>query len=270
MIEEIIKWSEAGIIQRYIKLQAILFRIEKMKNNLSRVSLISGAVQTGRSDYVAALIAQALESGVPAEQILNEGLLEGMRRLGAKFRRNEVYVPEVLVAARALNRGMELLRPGLIKEGVKPIGKVLLATVKGDMHDVGKNLVRMMMEGGGLEVLDIGVNIDAAEIVEAVRVHRPQVVALSALLTATMDHQRIVIEALMDAGLRSSVKVLVGGAPVTQAFCDLIGADGYAPDAASAAELVKRMLGVGRPSGEAVTRASEYDILQKNACGRMT
>ncbi len=213
-----------------------------MNNVLSRVALISGAVQTGRADYVAALVSQALDGGIPAEEILNNGLLEGMRRLGARFRKNEVYVPEVLVAARALNRGLELLRPGLVRENVRLIGKVVLATVKGDMHDVGKNLVRMMLVGAGFEVIDLGVNVPAADIVEAVRRHRPQLLALSALLTATMDQQRIVIEALTDAGLRDAVKVLVGGAPITRAFCDLIGADGYAPDAASCAELARTLV----------------------------
>lgn len=213
-----------------------------MNNVLSRVALISGAVQTGRADYVAALVSQALDGGIPAEEILNNGLLEGMRRLGARFRKNEVYVPEVLVAARALNRGLELLRPGLVRESVRLTGKVVLATVRGDMHDVGKNLVRMMLVGAGFEVIDLGVNVPAADIVEAVRWHRPQLLALSALLTSTMDQQRIVIEALTDAGLRDSLKVLVGGAPITRAFCDLIGADGYAPDAASCAELARTLV----------------------------
>ena len=239
----------------------------RMNNNISRISLISGAVQTGRADYVAALVSQTLEVGVPAEQILYDGLLEGMRRLGVKFRKNEVYVPEVLVAARALNRGMSLLRPKLVSEGVQPIGKVVLATVKGDMHDVGKNLVRMMMEGNGLEVVDLGVNKTAEDIVEAVWTHRPQIVALSALLTATMDEQRVVIEALLDAGLRDSVKVLVGGAPVTQAFCDLIGADGYTPDAASAAELAKTLVGVGSFARLSATQPKKCDILLEKRGG---
>ncbi len=239
----------------------------RMNNNMSRISLISGAVQTGRADYVAALVSQALELGVPAEQILYDGLLEGMRRLGVKFRKNEVYVPEVLVAARALNRGMSLLHPKLVSKGIRPIGKVVLATVKGDMHDVGKNLVRMMMEGNGLEVVDLGVNKTAADIVETVRTHRPQIVALSALLTATMDEQRVVIEALLDAGLRNTVKVLVGGAPVTQAFCDLIGADGYAPDAASAADLAKTLVGFDSSARASVTQPKKCDILLENARG---
>ncbi len=240
-----------------------------MNNNMSRVSLISGAVQTGRADYVAALVSQALDNGMPAGQIL-DSLLEGMGQLGVKFRRNEAYVPEVLVAARALNRGMELLRPVLVSGGVKPIGRAVLATVQGDMHDVGKNLVRMMMEGCGFEVIDIGVNASAAVVVEAVRVHRPQILALSALLTSTMDQQRVVIEALMDAGLRDSVKVLVGGAPVTQAFCNLIGADGYAPDAASAAELARQMVCGFQSDREDIPYTNKCGILQKNAYQVMT
>ncbi len=238
----------------------------KTRNKVSRISLISGAVQTGRPEYVAALVSQALDIGMSAEQIL-DSLLDGMGWLGVKFRRNEVYVPEVLVAARALNRGMELLRPSLVLEGVKPVGRAVLATVQGDMHDVGKNLVRMMMEGRGFEVIDLGVNVSAAAVVEAVRIHRPQILALSALLTSTMDQQRVVIEALMDAGLRDTVKVLVGGAPITQAFCELIGADGYAPDAAGAAELAKQLVcGFQSDDGD-ILCYEKCDILQKKHNG---
>jgi 5-methyltetrahydrofolate--homocysteine methyltransferase len=220
------------------------------------VTLLPGAVQTGRADYVSALVVQALEDGVPAEEILQQGLLEGMRRLGDRFRRNEVYVPEVLVAARALNAGIELLRSALVYGDVRPFARAVLATVKGDMHDVGKNLVRMMLEGEGFEVIDLGVGAAAPAIVEAVRRYRPQILALSALLTSTMDQQRIVIEALTDAGLRAAVKVMVGGAPVTQKFCDLIGADAYAPDAGRAAALARQLV-----QKEAVKPAGRCAIL---------
>ena len=171
----------------------------------------------------------------------------------------DVFMPRI--------SGMELLRPSLVLEGVKPVGRAVLATVQGDMHDVGKNLVRMMMEGRGFEVIDLGVNVSAAAVVEAVRIHRPQILALSALLTSTMDQQRVVIEALMDAGLRDTVKVLVGGAPITQAFCELIGADGYAPDAAGAAELAKQMVcGFQSDDGD-ILCYEKCDILQKKHNG---
>ena len=181
----------------------------------------------------------ALDSGATAQQILDEGLLKGMSILGVKFKNNEVFVPEVLIAARALNRGTELLKPRLVEEGVEPIGRVVIGTVKGDLHDIGKNLVKMMLEGAGFAVIDLGVDVSEEKFIEAVKEHKPQILALSALLTTTMNNQQTVIEALKAADLRDKVKVMVGGAPVTQSFCDLIGADAYAPDAASAAEVAK-------------------------------
>ena len=202
---------------------------------LSQAAQISGAVQTGRADYVQTLVLKAVDDGIPADEILQDGLLEGMRQLGIKFRRNEAYVPEVLVAARALNRGVETLRPWLVSACSNPAGKAVVATVKGDMHDVGKNLVSIMLSGAGFEVVDLGVDVPASVVVDAVRHHRPCIVALSALLSSTMAQQGMVISALEEAGLRQDVKVMVGGAPVTQAFCDHIGADAYAPDAASCA-----------------------------------
>jgi 5-methyltetrahydrofolate--homocysteine methyltransferase len=229
-----------------------------MNNHIAQVTMLASAVQTGRADYVSALVTQALENGVTAEEILQQGLLEGMRRLGIRFRKNEVYVPEVLVAARALNAGTALLRPILVREGVPPIGRVLLATVKGDIHDVGKNLVKMMMEGAGIEVVDLGVDVSAQTIVSEVQNKKPQILALSSLLTSTMDQQRLVIEALTDAGLRGHVKVMIGGAPITQKFCDLIGADAFAPDAASGAEIAKKIL--------ADLKAREDDVNRMGKC----
>ena len=206
---------------------------------MSHLQYISDYVQLGKSDLVQKQIKEALEEGVLAADILNDGLLDGMGKLGVKFKNNEVYVPEVLIAARALNKGIELIKPHLIAAGVKPIGKVVLATVKGDLHDIGKNLVKMMLVGAGFEVIDLGIDVPDAKIVEAVREHKPNIVALSALLTTTMSAQGDVIKALKEAGLRESVKVMVGGAPVTQSYCDSIGADAYTSDAASCAEVAR-------------------------------
>jgi 5-methyltetrahydrofolate--homocysteine methyltransferase len=196
----------------------------------------------GKADLVQKQISEALEAGVKAADILNDGLLDGMGKLGVRFKNNEVYVPEVLIAARALNKGIEMLKPYLIEAGVKPIGKVVLATVKGDLHDIGKNLVKMMLVGAGFEVIDLGTDVPDAKIVDAVREHKPNIVALSALLTTTMAAQGDVIKALKAAGLRESVKVMVGGAPVTQNFCDSIGADAYTADAASCAEVARSFI----------------------------
>ncbi|HOB37040.1 MAG TPA: corrinoid protein [Candidatus Avimonas sp.] len=206
---------------------------------MSLLEQISTAVQQGKAKDVVALVQEALDSGATAQQILDEGLLKGMSILGVKFKNNEVFVPEVLIAARALNRGTELLKPRLVEEGVEPIGRVVIGTVKGDLHDIGKNLVKMMLEGAGFAVIDLGVDVSEEKFIEAVKEHKPQILALSALLTTTMNNQQTVIEALKAADLRNKVKVMVGGAPVTQSFCDLIGADAYAPDAASAAEVAK-------------------------------
>jgi len=206
---------------------------------MSIIDNISEAVQRGKAKDVVALIEQALNEGVSAKDILDNGLLQGMSLLGVKFKNNEVFVPEVLIAARALNKGTEALKPRLIEAGVKPIGKVVICTVKGDLHDIGKNLVRMMLEGAGFEVIDLGVDVDENKIVEAVKQHQPQVLCLSALLTTTMSQQGVVIEALKTSGLRDKVKVMVGGAPVTQSYCESIHADAYSHDAASAAETAK-------------------------------
>ena len=203
------------------------------------VKNITELLQAGKARDVKALVQQAIDEGIPASVILDEGLLDGMGKLGVKFKNNEVFVPEVLVAARALNFGTEVLKAKLLEEGVQRIGKVVIGTVKGDLHDIGKNLVRMMLEGAGFEVIDIGVDVSEDAFVQAVRDHAPQVLCLSALLTTTMNQQLVVIEALKAAGLRDSVKVMVGGAPITQSYADQIGADAYTPDASTAAEVAK-------------------------------
>ena len=206
---------------------------------MSIVDNISAALQKGKRKEVVELVQEALGSGISAQEILDNGLLKGMGEIGVKFKNNEVFVPEVLVAARALNSGTELLKEKLIEEGVEPIGRAVICTVKGDLHDIGKNLVKMMLEGAGFEVIDLGVDVSEDKIVETVKETAPQVVLLSSLLTTTMNESQTVVKALEAAGIRDQVKVMVGGAPVTQSFCDEIGADAYTPDAASAAEVAK-------------------------------
>ena len=203
---------------------------------------INEAIQQGRAKIVKTSVEQALNEGLDAKVILNEALIKAMNAVGEKFKNNEIFVPEVLVAARAMNAGLEIIRPVLLKEGVKPIGKAVICTVKGDMHDIGKNLVKMMIEGQGIECIDLGVDVAPETVVEAVKQHNAQIVCLSALLTTTMMSQKDTIEALKAAGLRDKVKVMVGGAPVTAEFAKQIGADCYTSDAASAAEAAKAFL----------------------------
>lgn len=204
---------------------------------MSIVNQINEMLQKGKAKDVKALVNQALEEGITAKEILNEGLIAGMMEVGEKFKENKVYVPEVLIAARAMNQGTAILKPYLTKEGVEPVGKAVICTVKGDLHDIGKNLVKMMFEGVGIECVDLGVDADGEKVVNAVKESGAKVVCLSALLTTTMVNQKEIIEALKEAGLRDQVKVMVGGAPVTQKFADEIGADAYTADAASAAEV---------------------------------
>ena len=198
---------------------------------------LSLAIQKGRAKIVKELVPQALAEGIPAKQILEEGLLSGMNVVGEKFQKNEVYVPEVLIAARAMNAGTELLKAELSKEGVEPIGKACIGTVKGDLHDIGKNLVRMMFEGKGIEVIDLGIDVTPEKFVETAKAEGCQIIACSALLTTTMGTMKEVVELAKAEGIRDQVKIMVGGAPVTQSFCDQIGADAYTSDAASAADL---------------------------------
>ena len=203
---------------------------------------ISEKLQRGKAKDVAALVTQALEQNIDPETILNEGLVSGMNVIGDKFRQNEVFVPEVLVAARAMNAGLKILKPALSGAGIEPLGTAVICTVKGDMHDIGKNLVKMMIEGQGISCIDLGVDVDPQVIVDTVRDNDVQLVCLSALLTTTMYGQKEVIDALCAAGLRDKVRVMVGGAPITQEFSDEIGADCYTLDAASAAREAKRLI----------------------------
>ncbi|HIR31996.1 MAG TPA: corrinoid protein [Candidatus Faecousia faecavium] len=197
---------------------------------------ISLQLQAGKAKIVKTLVQQAIDEGIPAQKILEEGLLAGMSVIGEKFKNNDVFVPEVLVAARAMNMGANLLKPLLAEDGVKATGKVCIGTVKGDLHDIGKNLVKMMMEGKGLEVVDLGTDVAPETIVKTAQEQGCQVICCSALLTTTMGVMADVVKAAEAAGIRDSVKIMVGGAPVTDAFCQQVGADAYTPDAASAAE----------------------------------
>lgn len=197
---------------------------------------ISLNLQAGKAKAVKVLVQQAIDEGIPAKQILKEGLLSGMDVVGEKFKNNEVFVPEVLIAARAMNQGTSLLKPLLVQEGANANGKVCIGTVKGDLHDIGKNLCKMMMEGKGLEVIDLGTDVDAEAFVRTAQEQNCQVICCSALLTTTMSVMADVVKAAEAAGIRGEVKIMVGGAPVTDAFCEQIGADAYTPDAASAAD----------------------------------
>lgn len=203
---------------------------------MSILNEISEWLQKGRAPKVKACVQQALDEGIPASEILQDGLLDGMNIIGQKFKNNEVFVPEVLVAARAMNRGVEVLRPYLVADGVEEKGTVVLGTVKGDMHDIGKNLVRMMMEGKGLKVIDLGVDVPVDKFLDAARENDAKIICCSALLTTTMGEMRNVVEAVQASEMKGKVKVMIGGAPITQTFCDQIGADCYTPDAASAAD----------------------------------
>ena len=200
---------------------------------------ISTAVIEGDLDEIEDLTEDALDDDLTAEEILNKGLMPGMDHVGVEFRAGNMFVPEVLRSAKTMQLSMDILKPLLAESGVKMVGKVLLGTVKGDLHDIGKNLVGMMCEGAGFEVKDIGKDIAPEGFVEAVKEFEPDVVGMSALLTTTMRSMESTIKILEEAGLRDKVKIMIGGAPVTQAFADQIGADGYASNAASAAELAK-------------------------------
>ncbi len=200
------------------------------------------ALSQGKMDEAKRLTQEALDRGESAETILKEGFISAMDRIGVKFKNGEVYIPEVLIAARAMHAGMAILKPILSKSTGTMAGKVLIGTVKGDLHDIGKNLVVMMLEGGGFDVVDLGIDVPADKFVEAIKAHQPHVVGLSALLTTTMREMKTTIEVIEKSGLRNQVKMIVGGAPLTEKFAREIGADGYAPDAASAVDVVKSLL----------------------------
>ncbi len=197
---------------------------------------ISAALQKGRAKVVKELVQQAMDEGISAKKILDEGLLSGMNIVGAKFKVNELYVPDVLVAARAMNVGTALLKPLLVADGVKAIGKVVIGTCKGDLHDIGKNLVKMMMEGKGFEVVDLGVDVSAEQFVTGALENDAQIIACSALLTTTMGEMANVVKVATEKGVRDKVTIMIGGAPVNESYRESVGADIYTPDAASAAD----------------------------------
>lgn len=214
---------------------------------MSILNEISEMLQKGKKNDVVNLVNQAVADGIPASKILDEGLLEGMGIIGEKFKNNVVYVPEVLIAARAMNAGVEVLKPLLSTEGVKSKGKACIGTVKGDLHDIGKNLVKMMIEGRGIDVVDLGTDVDPKTFVETAKNEGCQIICCSALLTTTMGAIADVVKEAEAAGIRDQVKIMIGGAPVTDAFCKQVGADYYTSDAASAAEVALKIV-----SGEAV------------------
>ena len=201
---------------------------------------ISLQLQAGKSRAVKALVQQALDEGVSATEILEKGLLDGMNIIGKQFKEGEIFVPEVLVAARAMNMGAALLKPYLAAEGVKATGKACIGTVRGDLHDIGKNLVKMLMESKGLEVIDLGTDVAPETFIQTAISENCRIIGCSALLTTTMGVMEEVVKAAEAAGIRDKVKIMIGGAPVTEAFCQQIGADAYTPDAASAAELAAK------------------------------
>ncbi len=203
---------------------------------------ICEVLMKGRAQEARALTEQALNDGISPSEILDNGLLKGMSIIGDKFKKNEVYVPEVLIAARAMNTAMEVLKPALVDAGVEPVGIAVIGTVKGDLHDIGKNLVGMMLEGAGFRVVDAGIDVTPEKFIELAIESKADIIGISALLTTTMTNMKMVVDAVNASDLSDGTKLIIGGAPVTQAFCDEIGADGYAPDAASAADLAKALI----------------------------
>ena len=207
---------------------------------MTDLKALADAVINGDQNTALEITKAALEEGTAAKDVLDNGLIAGMDIVGARFKKNEIYIPEVLIAARAMKMAMEVLEPELVKAGVEPVGKLLIGTVQGDLHDIGKNLVAMMLKGAGFQVIDLGVDVGPEKFVEQVKAANAQLIGISALLTTTMPGMEKTIKALKDAG--TPVKVMIGGAPVTQDYADKIGADGYAPDAASAVDLAKSLV----------------------------
>jgi 5-methyltetrahydrofolate--homocysteine methyltransferase len=205
---------------------------------------IAEEVVKGQADKVKDLVQKALSDEISAEDLLNNGLVAGMNVVSEKFKNNEFFIPEVLVSARAMNSGLALLKPLLAESNVKAKGTVVIGTVKGDLHDIGKNIVGMMLQGAGFEIVDLGADVPKEKFIEHAQQQEVNVVGMSALLTTTMIYMKEIIQALKDAGLREKVKIIIGGAPVTQAYADQIEADGYAPDAASAIDLTKELLNI--------------------------
>ena len=207
---------------------------------MADLKALADAVIKGDQSAAVEITKAALEEGTAAKSILDEGLIAGMDIVGARFKKNEIYIPEVLIAARAMKMAMEVLEPELVRAGVEPVGKLLIGTVQGDLHDIGKNLVAMMLKGAGFKVIDLGVDVRPEKFIEQAKAVGVQLVGMSALLTTTMPGMEKTIKALKDAGI--SAKIMIGGAPVTQGYADKIGADGYAADAASAVDIAKNLV----------------------------
>jgi len=208
---------------------------------MADMKALSEAIIVGDQTKALEITRAAITEGVPPGIILNDGLIAGMNVIGERFKNNEVYIPEVLIAARAMKSALEVLAPKLVEAGVEPVGKAVMGTVQGDLHDIGKNLVAMMLKGAGFDVVDLGVDVSAQKFVEKAKETKAKLVGMSALITTTMPSMEKTVKALKEAGL--AVKTMIGGAPVTQAYADRIGADGYAPDAASAVDLAKSLIG---------------------------
>jgi len=196
----------------------------------------------GEADKIELLTQEALRLGLAPEIILREGLIAGMNTIGERFKRGDLFIPEVILAARAMQTGMNILKPRLVQTGIKPLGRIIIGTVKGDLHDIGKNLVAMMLEGAGFEIIDLGIDTAPERFVQEVKDKKPHILAMSALLTTTLSMMKNTLECLKGEGLKDTVKVMVGGAPLTQKYADEIGADGYAPDAVSAIAKARELL----------------------------
>jgi 5-methyltetrahydrofolate--homocysteine methyltransferase len=209
---------------------------------MTKVEDFYAAISQGKIEDLKGLVQGAIELGESPETILKDGLILAMNEIGIQFKNNEIYIPEVLIAARAMHAGLSILKPLLTKSTTSQAAKIIVGTVKGDLHDIGKNLVVMMLQGGGFEVVDIGIDASAAQFIEAIKMHRPQLVGMSALLTTTMMEMENTIKAIRLSGLNNQVKVMIGGAPVTEQFAKDIKADGYANDAAAAVDLAKSLL----------------------------
>ncbi len=207
-----------------------------------KIQAVYEAVLNGAMADTSGFVQEAIDAGLEAEVILKEGLIAAMSEIGQKFESGEAYVPEMLISAKSMKFGLELLRPHLVAADVQPIGKVIIGTVQGDLHDIGKNLVAMMMEGAGFEVIDLGADVKPEKIIEAIEEHKPDIVAMSALLTTTMGNMKTVITKMEDAGVNKGISIMIGGAPVTQDYADEIGADGFGIDASQAASLAKKLV----------------------------
>ena len=209
---------------------------------VSKLEAIREGIMDGDMHLVEEMVQAALDEGTSASDLLNEGMIKAMGEVGRLFEEGEYFVPEMLIAARAMKAGLAILKPKLVDEDIKPVGKVAAGTVKGDLHDIGKNLVCMMLEGAGFEIVDLGTDVSPEQFMNAVTEQSVDVICMSALLTTTMPNMKNTVDAWVEAGIRDDVKVMIGGAPVTQAYADEIGADGYAPDASRAASLAKDLV----------------------------